>query len=86
MSRRTLHMAQILWPAFLIAGVLEMVMFSWVDPGLLHLGDWQPDALTAYSLAVLVFWALVALASGISHWLMSAQASVDPQPHPQAQA
>jgi hypothetical protein len=73
MTKRSLHLAQILWPAFLVAGVLEMVVFSWVDPALLRLGNWQPDANTAYSLAFLVFWALVAMASCISHWLMSAQ-------------
>lgn len=70
MTRRVLHVAQILWPAFLIAGVLEMVVFSWVDPTLLRIGDWQPDAKTAYSLSFLVFWGLVAMASGLSHWLM----------------
>jgi hypothetical protein len=72
MTQRSLHLAQILWPAFLVAGVLEMVVFSWVDPGLLRLGNWHPDTNTAYSLAFLVFWALVAAASCISHWLMSA--------------
>jgi hypothetical protein len=70
MTRRALHLAQILWPAFVIAGVLAMVMFSWVDPASLRFGDWQPDATTTYSLAFLVFWALVAMASGLSHWLM----------------
>ena len=71
MTHRALHLAQILWPAFLVAGVLEMVVFSWVDPGQLRLGAWQPDTNTAYSLAFLMFWALVAGASLISHWLMS---------------
>jgi hypothetical protein len=72
MTRRMLHVAQILWPAFLVAGVLEMVVFSWVDPGLLRLGTWQPDIMTAYSLSFLVFWGLVAFASGMTHWLMGA--------------
>ena len=79
MTQRSLHLAQILWPAFLVAGVLEMVVFSWVDPGLLRIGNWHPDAKTAYSLAFLVFWGLVAVASYISHWLMSAQISGSPQ-------
>jgi hypothetical protein len=80
MTRRVLHVAPILWPAFLIAGVLEMVVFSWVDPSLLRVGDWQPDAKTAYSLSFLIFWVLVALASGVSHWLMGSQAQSQQAP------
>jgi hypothetical protein len=53
MTQRVLHAAQILWPAFLVAGVLEMVVFSWVDPTQLRIGQWQPDAQTTYSLAFL---------------------------------
>jgi hypothetical protein len=72
MSQRALHAAQILWPAFLIAGVLEMVVFSWVDPNLLRIGSWQPDPQTTYSLGFFVFWALVTLSSLLSHWMMKA--------------
>jgi hypothetical protein len=75
MTQRVLHAAQILWPAFLIAGVLEMVVFSWVDPALLRLGHWQPDAQTIYSLAFFVFWGLVTLSSLLSHWMMKASDS-----------
>lgn len=70
MSRQSLHLAQILWPAFLIAGVLEMVVFALVDPSGISLGGWSPDVRTVYSLAFFVFWGLVALASGISHVMM----------------
>ncbi|MBI2732906.1 MAG: hypothetical protein HYX44_06285 [Aquabacterium sp.] len=72
MTQRVLHAAQILWPAFLIAGVLEMVVFSWVDPTQLRIGQWQPDAQTTYSLAFFVFWGLVTLSSLVSHWMMKA--------------
>jgi len=72
MTQRVLHAAQILWPAFLIAGVLEMVVFSWVDPSLLRIGQWHPDVQTTYSLTFLVFWALVTLSSLLSHWMMKA--------------
>jgi hypothetical protein len=70
MTPRTLHVAQILWPAFLIAAVMEMVVFAWVDPAQLRFGSWHPDPNTAYSLAFLVFWSLVTISSAISHWLM----------------
>lgn len=70
MSRRSLHLAQILWPAFLIAGILEMVVFAMVDPSGLVIGNWVPEARTVYSLTFFVFWALVATASAISHVMM----------------
>lgn len=70
MTQRVLHAAQILWPAFLVAGVLEMLVFSWVDPTQLRLGQWQPDAQTTYSVAFFMFWGLVTLSSLLSHWMM----------------
>lgn len=70
MTQRMLHAAQILWPAFIVAGILEMVVFSWVDPNLLHLGGWEPDIMTTYSLSFLVFWALVSVSGAVSQWLM----------------
>ena len=56
----------ILWPAFLMAGVLEMLVFALVDPTELHwLGGetlaWSRQ--TVYTLAFLAFW-LVASISG----------------------
>ncbi len=69
-SQRALHAAQILWPAFLAAAVMEMVVFSWVDPSTLRWGNWQPDSQTAYSLSFLTFWVLITVASLISHWMM----------------
>ncbi len=56
---------RVLWPAFFAAGVIEMVVFAFVDPGDLHvLGgprlQWPPQAV--YSVAFFVFWAIVAAA------------------------
>lgn len=70
MTPRALHLAQILWPAFIMAGILEMVVFSMVDPSAMSVGSWQPDVRTTYSLAFFVFWALVSAASGLSHLMM----------------
>jgi hypothetical protein len=70
MTRRALHLAQILWPAFVIAGVIEMVVFSMIDPSAVRMGAWEPDARTVYSLSFLVFWALVAASSALSHLMM----------------
>lgn len=62
----------ILWPAFLMAGVLEMLVFAVVDPRQLSWAgvdsaDWQPT--TVYSVAFLLFWLVIALASTITHFL-----------------
>lgn len=70
MSRRTLHVAQILWPAFFMAGVLEMMVFSVLDPSLIHIGTWEPDARTVYSAAFLVFWGVLSVSGALSHLMM----------------
>lgn len=60
------------WPAFLMAGVLEMLVFSLVDPGQLHWFGGAPVELSAtsvYSLAFFVFWVVIALASMVSQLL-----------------
>jgi hypothetical protein len=64
----------ILWPSFLMAGVLEMLVFAVVDPGSLHwFGadpiDWSRSAV--YSVTFLIFWAVIALSSAITALLES---------------
>lgn len=69
---------QILWPAFLMAGVLEVGVFALVDPHELH---WPGGAAielsrqAVYSLAFLGFWAVVAGASAITALLMHSHAA-----------
>jgi hypothetical protein len=58
----------IAWPAFLVAAVLEMVVFALVDPSNLH---WfgSPLALTreaVYTLAFFVFWGLTMASSALT--------------------
>lgn len=70
MNRRAL---QILWPAFLGAGVLELLVFGVVDPNdLTWLGgaaiDWPRQAI--YSVAFLLFWAVTAGACALTALLM----------------
>jgi hypothetical protein len=67
-SQRAMSIA---WPAFLMAGVLEMLVFSLVDPSALHwfgapveLGD-----TAVYSLAFFAFWLIIAAAGFISERL-----------------
>ena len=61
----TTSILRVLWPAFFAAGVLEMVVFAFVDPGDLHLLggarlEWPRQAV--YTIAFFVFWAIVAAA------------------------
>ena len=59
----------ILWPAFLMAGVLEMLVFAVVDPGELH---WFGGAVIAwpaqaiYSVSFLIFWGVISTAGALT--------------------
>lgn len=80
MSSRSVHVAQILWPAFIIAGVLEMVVFAWVDPHSLVLGGWQVDAQAIYTIAFFVFWGFIASSALLSHWMIKSVDHMDAPP------
>ena len=58
----------IMWPAFLVAGLLEILVFAMVDPQDLH---WfgQPVELSrqgVYTLAFFAFWGIAMIASGLT--------------------
>jgi hypothetical protein len=62
---------QILWPSFVAACLLQVLVFAAVDPKLL-LGAYEPGLMsvnTFYSLAFFVFWAVTACSSAITAWL-----------------
>lgn len=64
----------ILWPAFVAAGVLELIVFALVDPEALH--GWGGEPLAAsrsavYTVAFFVFWGVIASASAVTQWLFS---------------
>lgn len=70
----------IIWPAFLVAGMLELLVFSVVDPSALDAAShlmWSRSAY--YSVAFFVFWAMVAGASALTLWLASS--GVDTERH-----
>ena len=59
----------ILWPSFLMAGVLEMLVFAVVDPAELHwFGgaaiDWPAQAI--YTLTFLLFWGVISTAGALT--------------------
>ncbi len=74
------RMMWIAWPAFLVAGLLELVVFGLVDPQDLQ---WfgHPLAMSrqgVYTLAFFVFWGLAMLASGMALWLSSTSGAISP--------
>ncbi len=58
----------IAWPAFLVAGLLEMLVFAFVDPQDLHWfgRDLDLSRQAIYTLAFFVFWALAMVSSGLT--------------------
>jgi hypothetical protein len=58
----------ILWPAFLAAGVLEILVFALVDPQELHWGGqplgWSREAV--YTVAFFVFWGISTISNGLT--------------------
>jgi hypothetical protein len=66
MMRRTI---QILWPAFVAAGVLEMLVFAVIDPAELRWFGGAPigwSAQAVYTVTFLIFWAAIATAGAVS--------------------
>jgi hypothetical protein len=64
----------ILWPAFLMAGVLEMLVFAVVDPDGLHWFGADPVAWSRsaiYSVTFLIFWGVIATSAAITALLES---------------
>jgi hypothetical protein len=59
----------ILWPAFVMAGVLEMMVFAVVDPSSLHwfgaeAVEWSRSAV--YSVTFFIFWGVIATSAAIT--------------------
>lgn len=71
---------QILWPAFLMAGVFEMMLFAVIDPGQLHwFGgapiDWPRQAI--YTVTFVLCWGTSAIASALTVLLMRGASHVN---------
>ena len=81
MIRRAL---QILWPAFVVAGVLEMLVFAAVDPGDLHWFGSVPIGASpsaVYTVTFLLFWGAIATAGAITALLASESDSLNSEPY-----
>ena len=69
----------IAWPAFLVAGVLEMLVFGMIDP---HDMQWfgQPIEMSRqgiYTLSFFVFWTITAASSALTTLLSMSPSEVN---------
>lgn len=54
----------IIWPSFLVAGLLSAIVFAFVDPAdVLFLSAYQLDTYLVYTLGFFLFWLLAGLSS-----------------------
>jgi hypothetical protein len=67
------RIASILWPSFLVAGVMETIFFTMFDPFEMHLfGDpVTTGRQTVYSIGFFCFWAMGAASSALTTFLSS---------------
>ena len=73
------RMMWIAWPAFLVAGVLEMLVFGMIDP---HDMQWfgQPIEMSRqgiYTLSFFVFWTITAASSALTTLLSMSPSEVN---------
>lgn len=75
----------ILWPAFLMAGVTEMLVFAMVDPeGLSWFGQplgWSRQSV--YTAAFFVFWAILTVSGSLTSLLSMSPFEVNRCPLPE---
>lgn len=63
---------QVLWPAFVAACALELLVFAHVDPADVHTLAGAPIELSRqaiYTLSFFGFWAVIAATCAVSCWL-----------------
>lgn len=73
--------ALIMWPSFLAACLLEVLVFALVDPGEVH---WfgqvpEPSRQSVYSVAFFLFWLITMACSSLVLWLARAEQNIDVQ-------
>ena len=73
----------VIWPAFLVAGLLEMLVFALVDPQDLRWGGQSLELSNqaVYTVAFFLFWLLSISASGLTALLSMSPAEVNHLPN-----
>lgn len=75
----------IAWPAFLVAGAVEMLVFAFVDPEQLHGPGGEPLELSrqaVYTIAFFAFWAATMASSALTTLLARSPFEVNRCPLP----
>jgi hypothetical protein len=74
----------IVWPAFLMAGVLEMLVFAIVDPQDMHWFGMPLDLSrqAIYTIAFFVFWGIATVSGGLTTLLAMSPFEVNRCPLP----
>ena len=77
------RMMWIAWPAFLVAAVLEMLVFAFVNPAEL---SWNGEHLqlsnqSIYTLAFFAFWGLAMVSSGLTTLLAQSPFEINRCPY-----
>lgn len=70
----------ILWPAFLMAGVLEVLVFAVIDPEDMHWFGGSPMELSrmaVYTLTFLIFWAVIAFSGALTALLTASAEEIN---------
>ena len=69
------HVIWVLWPAFIAAGIAEIIFFTVIDPQQLFLFGKPVElpAMATYSIGFLMFW-LICAGSSLMSWFMLPQA------------
>lgn len=83
MKRAARRAASIVWPAFLLAAVLEIAVFAFVDPQSLHTLEGAELGLSdraIYSIAFLAFWLCTSLACGLTVLLERSAEDINTSP------
>ncbi len=73
MSNFAKRLSAVWWPAFLMAGAAEMLVFAFVDPEDLRWLGGAPvdlDRTAVYTAAFFAFWVLIGIASSLTQLLM----------------
>lgn len=73
----------ITWPSFLVAGLIEVLVFAFVDPQDLHWWGHELDfsRQAIYSVAFFAFWALTLLSSALTTLLALSSEEVNRASH-----
>lgn len=73
---------QILWPSFLMAGVLEMLLFAVIDPGDLQWFGGAPigwPRQAVYTATFFIFWGAMSVSGALTVLLMRSSGEVNRQ-------